>query len=68
MSVGLRLKEVRKSAGLTIEQLSARTRIPASVIEDLERDNFSPGQSTEYMLMDSLWTRQKSLTPSLPDL
>ena len=41
MSVGLRLKEVRKSAGLTIEQLSARTRIPASVIEDLERDNFS---------------------------
>ena len=41
MSVGLQLKEVRKSAGLTIEQLSARTRIPASVIEDLERDNFS---------------------------
>jgi len=41
MSVGLRLKEVRKSASLTIEQLSARTRIPASVIEDLERDNFS---------------------------
>ena len=41
MSVGLQLKEVRKSAGLTIEQLSARTRIPASVIEDLERDNFN---------------------------
>jgi cytoskeleton protein RodZ len=41
MSVGLRLKEVRKSAGLTIEQLSARTRIPASVIGDLERDNFN---------------------------
>ena len=41
MSVGLRLKEVRKSASLTIEQLSARTRIPASVIEDLERDNFN---------------------------
>ena len=41
MSVGLLLKEVRKSASLTIEQLSARTRIPASVIEDLERDNFN---------------------------
>lgn len=41
MSVGLRLKEIRKSAGLTVEQLSARTRIPSSVIEDLERDNFS---------------------------
>ena len=41
MSVGSRLKEIRKSANLTIEQLSARTRIPSSVIEDLERDNFS---------------------------
>ena len=41
MSVGLGLKEIRKSAGLTVEQLSARTRIPSSVIEDLERDNFS---------------------------
>lgn len=41
MSVGVRLKEIRKSAGLTIDQLSARTRIPASVIDDLERDNFS---------------------------
>ena len=41
MSVGSRLKEIRKSANLTVEQLSARTRIPSSVIEDLERDNFS---------------------------
>jgi cytoskeletal protein RodZ len=32
---------MRKSAGLSVEQLAARTRIPASVIEDLERDNFS---------------------------
>ena len=41
MSVGSSLKEMRKSAGFTVDQLSARTRIPASVIEDLERDNFS---------------------------
>ena len=41
MSVGTSLKEMRKSAGLTVDQLSARTRIPTSVIEDLERDNFS---------------------------
>lgn len=32
---------MRKSAGFTVDQLSARTRIPTSVIEDLERDNFS---------------------------
>jgi len=41
MSVGSSLQEMRKSAGFTVEQLAARTRIPASVIEDLERDNFS---------------------------
>lgn len=41
MSVGSSLQEMRKSAGLSVEQLAARTRIPASVIEDLERDNFS---------------------------
>ncbi|MGA0112985.1 MAG: helix-turn-helix domain-containing protein [Candidatus Nanopelagicaceae bacterium] len=41
MSVGSSLQEMRKSAGFTVEQLAARTRIPATVIEDLERDNFS---------------------------
>jgi cytoskeletal protein RodZ len=41
MSVGSSLKEMRKSAGFSVDQLSARTRIPTSVIEDLERDNFS---------------------------
>ncbi len=41
MSVGKSLKEMRKSAGFSVDQLSARTRIPTSVIEDLERDNFS---------------------------
>jgi cytoskeletal protein RodZ len=41
MSVGSSLKDMRKSAGFTVDQLSARTRIPTSVIEDLERDNFS---------------------------
>ena len=41
MSVGTSLKEMRNSAGFSVDQLSARTRIPTSVIEDLERDNFS---------------------------
>ncbi len=41
MSVGSSLQEMRKSAGFTVDQLAARTRIPATVIEDLERDNFS---------------------------
>lgn len=41
MSVGSSLREMRSSAGFTVEQLATRTRIPASVIEDLERDNFA---------------------------
>lgn len=41
MSVGSSLREMRKSAGFTVEQLASRTRIPASVIEDLEQDNFA---------------------------
>jgi len=41
MSVGSSLQEMRKSAGFTVDQLAARTRIPATVIEDLEHDNFS---------------------------
>lgn len=41
MSVGSSLREMRSSAGFSVEQLATRTRIPASVIEDLERDNFA---------------------------
>lgn len=48
MSVGLTLKEMRKSAGFTVEQLAKRSRIPASVIEDLESDNFSTAGGPTY--------------------
>ena len=41
MSLGSSLREVRKSSGYSIAELSARTRIPESVIEDLEQDNFN---------------------------
>lgn len=41
MSVGSSLREMRKSAGFSPDQLAARTRIPLTVIEDLERDNFT---------------------------
>lgn len=41
MSVGTSLREVRETAGLSTFELSRRTRIPESVIEDLERDNFN---------------------------
>jgi cytoskeletal protein RodZ len=48
MSVGSSLQEVRSRSGLTVQQLAARTRIPASVIEDLERDNFATSGGPAY--------------------
>ena len=49
MSVGSSLREVRERAGLSREQLAARTRIPESVIEDLEGDNFESSLGVAYV-------------------
>ncbi len=48
MSLGSSLREVRKCSGYSIAELSARTRIPESVIEDLEQDNFSTCGGAAY--------------------
>lgn len=40
-SVGSTLAEARRAAGLTVEQLSARTRIREPLIRAMERDDFS---------------------------
>ncbi|MEY2841090.1 MAG: hypothetical protein RLY74_231 [Actinomycetota bacterium] len=48
MSVGNSLREIRKAGGYSVSELSARTRIPESVIEDLEHDDFSSCGGTAY--------------------
>ena len=48
MSVGNSLREIRKASGFSVSELSARTRIPESVIEDLEQDDFSSSGGTAY--------------------
>ena len=48
MSVGSSLQEVRARSGLSIAQLATRTRIPASVIQDLENDNFATSGGPAY--------------------
>jgi cytoskeletal protein RodZ len=48
MSVGSSLREVRKSAGFSTAELASRTRIPESVIEDLEKDNFNTSGGAAY--------------------
>ena len=41
MSIGGALTEARKRAGLTITQVSQRTRIRETIIRDIERDDYS---------------------------
>ena len=48
MSVGSSLREVRNTAGFSTAELASRTRIPESVIEDLEKDNFNTSGGAAY--------------------
>lgn len=47
-SVGERLREARRSAGLTLEQVSATTRIRVPVLRELEADRLGPAGSAVY--------------------
>lgn len=49
MSVGASLREIRERAGLKTSQLAAKTRIPESVIIDLEEDNFTSSIGVAYV-------------------
>lgn len=40
MSLGSALKSARTAAGLSVEELAARTRIRGALIKELENDNF----------------------------
>jgi cytoskeletal protein RodZ len=49
MSVGASLREIRERAALSTAELAARTRIPESVIVDLEQDNFTSSIGVPYV-------------------
>lgn len=48
MSLGSSLREVRNNAGFSTAELAARTRIPESVLLDLEADNFTTCGGAAY--------------------
>jgi len=48
MSVGLLLRQARESAGMSIAELSKQTSVRASVLEDLEKDNFQSSGGLAY--------------------
>ncbi len=48
MSVGILLRQVRESVGMSIEELSSHTSIRRSVLNDLESDNFQSSGGLAY--------------------
>lgn len=48
MSVGTSLQSIRSVAGLSVAQLATKSRIPASLIADLERDDFTTCGGAAY--------------------
>ena len=49
MSVGARLAQARESLGITLEELSARTRIRVTVLSQIEADNFQGIDAEVYI-------------------
>lgn len=48
MTVGAYLREARESAGFSLEEIAERTRIPLTVIKDLEAERFDSSGGTAY--------------------
>ncbi len=48
MTVGAYLREARESAGFSLEEIAERTRIPRTVIKDLEAERFDSSGGTAY--------------------
>ncbi len=51
MSLGSQLRRAREAAGLTLAELADRTKIRASVLEAMERDDFSAAGGEIYVRM-----------------
>ena len=48
LTLGAALREAREAAGLTVEQVSADTRIRATLVRDLEADRFTSSGAAVY--------------------
>jgi cytoskeleton protein RodZ len=48
MTVGSYLREAREAAGYSVEDIAARTRIPSTIIKDIESENFQSSGGNAY--------------------
>ena len=63
-SIGERIKEARKSAGLTQLELAKKTELSRSYIGDIEKDRYNPSVSTLQLIAAATNTPLEDLLPS----
>lgn len=63
-SIGERIKEARKSAGLTQLELAKKTELSRSYIGDIEKDRYNPSISTLQLIATATNTSLEDLLPS----
>lgn len=63
-SIGERIKEARKSAGLTQLELAKKTDLSRSYIGDIEKDRYNPSVSTLQLIATATNTPLEDLLPS----
>lgn len=67
MSLGERIKNIRKSRGLTQGQLSAKANISRSYLADVERDRYNPSVDTLTTIATALNVSPSMLLNSEPE-
>lgn len=63
-SIGERIKDARKSAGLTQLELAKKTELSRSYIGDIEKDRYNPSVSTLQLIATATNTPLENLLPS----
>lgn len=63
-SIGERIKEARKTAGLTQVELAKKTELSRSYIGDIEKDRYNPSVSTLQLIAKATNTPLEELLPS----
>lgn len=63
-SIGERIKNARKSAGLTQLELAKKTELSRSYIGDIEKDRYNPSVSTLQLIATATNTPLENLLPS----
>lgn len=61
MSIGEKIKEARKAAGLTQMELAKKTRLSRSYIGDIEKDRYNPSLSTLELIAKATDTSLSAL-------